>query len=254
MVIVRGQRLDISYTELIQLTLKAYNDKEAIQRARIVDATQKEDWDETYMDNIFIQRFSNIKYIDLSLIMAAKTGDHSPDMYNFTIDHLLSIFPLPVLEFFDLDVNKNAVNSVSYGDYFYYKVSGNPYALGGYRTGHFSGTGMAAFGWWYLALLGIGMLPVFFLLDKLCIKETSNRPSSAFRQQSNVRFSFCGLLTLTSIFQFLPAESVEAIGSFLLRGWIQSVVLYFLVYHVTRLISNAIHKDVQSVQLNQLGV
>lgn len=249
MVIVRGQRLDISYTELIQLTLKAYSDKEAIQRARIADVTQKEDWDETYMDNIFIQRFSNLKYIDLSLIMAAKTGDHDPDMYNFTIDHLLSIFPLPVLTFFDLDVDKNAVNSSSYGDYFYYKVSGNPYALGGYRTGHFSGTGMAAFGWWYLVLLGIGMLPVFILLDKLCIKDASFMPSYTFRQQSNVRFSFCGLLTLTSIFQFLPTESVEMTASFLLRGWIQSVLLYFVVYHTTRLLSSAFHKDVKSVPL-----
>ena len=254
MVLVRGQRLDIPYTELIQLTLKAYDDKEAIQRERVADVTQKEDWDETYMDNIFIQRFSNLKYIDLSLIMAAKTGDRNPDMYNFTIDHLLSIFPLPVLTFFDLDVDKNAVNSVSYGDYFYYKVSGNPYALGGYRTGHFSGTGMAAFGWWYLVLLGVGMLPVFLILNKLCIKEVAVTTSSAFNQQSNVRFSFCGLLALTSIFQFLPAESVEATTSFLLRGWIQSFLLYFVIYHVTRLLSSLIYKDVQSVPLRKFGL
>ncbi|MFD2934218.1 hypothetical protein [Spirosoma flavum] len=250
MAMVRGQRLDIPYSELIELTLEAFNDKDAIRVRRLADNTEKQDWDEIYMDNIFIQRFSNLKYNDASLVMAAKLGDYDTDLLNFTIDHFLSTLPLPVLEFLGLNVNKEMINSNSYGDYFYYQVTASPWVLEAFRTGHFAGTGMATFGWWYLLILAIGIFPVYVLFDKLAIREYKNT-SSVIMNNSNVRFSFCGLLSLTSIFQFLPFESVEVIGSFFLRGWIQMVLLYFLFYHFTRLISTFIQGDGSSMQVKR---
>lgn len=232
MVIVRGQRNDIDRTELIALTLEAYNNKEAIRLYKIAGITQEREWDEQYMDNLFLARFSNIKYNDASLKEASKLNDTDPDMFNFTMDRLWSTLPQPALNLLGLEVDKATVTSYSFGDFLHYKAGAGTGALGGYRTGHFAGTGMAAFGLWYLFILGLGIIPVYFIFDKLVYKKPVGRFSGA--SPSAPLFSFCALLSLTSIFMFLPAESVMEPFEFLLRGCLQMLLLYFIMFHLTR--------------------
>jgi hypothetical protein len=240
MVLVRQQRSDIAYTELMGLTFEAFNDKEAIRIYRLsdIDLTENREWDENYLNNIFIARFSNLKFNDTSLLLASKIREGDSDILNFTIDHFLSTFPLPVLETFGVQIDKESVNHVSFGDYLLAKVSGNPQVLGSFLTGHFAGLGMAAFGWWYLAILGVGIVPVYFLYDKL-VTHIRHTPYPGAIPTIELRFSFCGLLSLTAIFQFLPAESVESIAAFLVRGWLQMIILYFCIFHITFWLSRA---------------
>jgi hypothetical protein len=240
MVLVRQQRSDIPYTQLLSLTYDAFNDKEAIRIYRLadIDLTEKKEWDENYLNNIFISRFSNLKFNDNSLLLASKINEGDPDILNFTVDHFLATLPSPVLEIFGVQIDKGSVNKMSFGDYLLAKVSGNQEVLGSFLIGHFAGLGMAAFGWWYLAILGIGIIPVYFLYDKLAI-HCKNSPYLESRSATTVQFSFCGLLALTAVFQFLPVESVESIGAFLVRGWLQMVLLYFCIFHLTRWLSNA---------------
>lgn len=233
MIIVRQQRTDIPYSELIGLTLETFSDKEAIRLRRLEDFTEKRDWDESYLNNLFIARFSNLKFNDNSLLLASHISDDDPDVLNFTVDHFLVTLPLPVLEALDINIDKKAFQ-VSYGDYLFAKVTANPWVLGSYLTGHFAGSGMAAFGWWYLLVLGVGIIPVYLLYDVLILKVRNFTTAVNFTCSPPIRFSFCGLLALTSVFQFLPAESVEAIAGFLLRGWAQMMLLYFLMFHLTK--------------------
>ncbi|WP_461071306.1 hypothetical protein [Spirosoma horti] len=239
MVMVRDDRHNITYTELLERTFVNFFDKEGIRLFRLMgnDVAENRFWDEYYMDNIFLARFSNLKYNDLSLIMASKVSNPDSDMLNYTIDHFFAILPLPFLQTLGINVDKGFVSSGSFGDYFHYKVTGNPWAIGGFRTGHLSGVSMAAFGWWYLAILGIGIIPIFILYDKFSIRKKSRFFSS---KPTPITFSLCGLLVLTDIFRFLTIESVEGIGTFLLRGWIQIILLYFLFYHSTRLLDKII--------------
>lgn len=241
MVMVRDDRHNIAYTELLERTFTTFFDKEGIRLFRLMgnDATENRFWDEYYMDNIFLARFSNLKYNDLSLIMASKVSNPDSDMLAYTIDHFFSILPLPFLETLGLNVDKAFVSSGSFGDYFHYKVTGNAWAIGGFRTGHLSGVSMAAFGWWYLAILGIGLIPIFILFDKFSIRKSTRFLSS---NAAPITFSLCGLLVLTDIFRFLTIESVEGIGAFLLRGWIQMILLYALFYQSTRLLGNVVTK------------
>lgn len=238
MVLVRAQRNDISRSDLITNTLQAYQDKEAIQLIRLAGKTEKRDWDENYMDNIFLARFCNIKYNDASLIMAAKLGEQNGDIFNFSLDRLMATLPDPLITNLQVNVDKKTVNSASFGDYMYFKAGAGETSLGAFRTGHFAGTGMAAFGWWYLLLLGVGMIPVFALFDKLFIRKTSFTTLDQLQTRKEARFSLCGLLSLYAIFTFLYEESVISIASFIMRGWIQKVFLYLLLYHLTRLIIN----------------
>ena len=239
MVVVRQQKREISYSDLISNTWDAFNDKEAIRIRRLSDADESGStgWDESYLNNIFLARFCNIKFNDLSLVRASKLPDHDPRMLKYSINYLYAELPQPLLDLFKLSsVDKVALRSASVGDYIYYFADGPPEVLGYYITGHFAGTGMAAFGWWYLLLLGSGMVPVFLLFDKFFMINLFQNASGI--SKSSFCFSLCGMLSLDSIFRFLnPFESVTTIALFLLRGWVQMIVIYFVIYHITRFLS-----------------
>ncbi|EOR92911.1 hypothetical protein ADIARSV_3999 [Arcticibacter svalbardensis MN12-7] len=236
MVIVRSQRADLSKAELVDMTLDAFSDKKAISLRRLNDNEAQGDWDERYLDNIFTARFANIKFNDASLVQANKIGSNNPAMRKFSIDYLWGALPSPVLKVLHPSLNKDNIYSLSFGDYIYSLAGAGTVVYGGFRSGHFAGTGMAAFGLWYLLILGIGIIPIYLLFDKLVFVRNDYGQSSSSLQHPKLCFSVCGLLVLTSIFQFLPTESVIGLGTFLLRGWFQMVLLYFVIYHFTRLL------------------
>ena len=138
----------------------------------------------------------------------------------------------------DLDVDKEVVHSMSVGDYLHI-VSGADGHVGGFKSGHFAGTGMATFGYWYLLVLGLLMIPAFFLVDKFTKTRTIPNPSG-FGSIPAISFSFCGLLSLTKIFQFLGMESVIAIFTFLMRDWLQLAILYLFIFHITGFLNKAL--------------
>jgi hypothetical protein len=239
MLIVRGGRQDMPPAELIMRTLEALDDKEAIQARKDEDKSESMDfdWDERYLDNIFTARFANIKFNDSNLVTYSKVGQFDPDMQDYSLDQVLSSLPDPVIKLFNLDVDKELVLALSMGDYLYV-LSGGYGTPSGFRIGHIAGTGMAAFGWWYLLLFGMIIIPIFYLNDKFFRRKKGKDlgPSSSGIEEK-FRFSFCGVLALTTFFQFLLFESVVHGVTYLIRGWIQMVVLYFLMFHFSRIVS-----------------
>ena len=230
MVIVRGDRNDIPPSELIVETIDAFGDKEAIEARRKDDVTDVDDWDEHYLDNIYTARFANIKFNDSNLVTYSKVGEYDPDMQSFSLDKLLAVFPDPVLQLFDFDIDKDLVLSMSFGD-FLYVLSGGVGTPEAFRVGHYSGTGMATFGWWYLLIFAAVVVPIFFLNDRFFRPGKLSKGSS---DNPSFRLSFCAVLTLTEYFQFLWFESVVHGATYLIRGWIQVVILYFIIFQFTR--------------------
>jgi hypothetical protein len=228
MVIVRDERADITAEQLLNRTFETYSDKDAIRTRQQDDIQQTlidPEWDERYLDNVFTARFANVKFNDLSLERAQWVGEYNSEMQEFAYSYLIGALPDPLIKFFNFDVDKETAYGMSTGD-FLYLVGGGSGFSNGYRVGHFAGTGMATFGWWYLAILGVAMIPIYFLFDKFQQKKLSNP----------TKFSLCGLLALTSIFQFLPNESVTQLAIYIIRGWIQLAILYLVIYHFTRLL------------------
>ncbi|MFC5412542.1 hypothetical protein ACFPMF_24670 [Larkinella bovis] len=230
MVIVRGQRAHLSSSELMQRTLQTFQDTKAIQRYRAtLNVVEKYDWDETYFDNIFLSRFCNLKYNDASLELAYKLGKIDKGMVQYSIDKFLSTLPTPFLSFLHIKVDKQTLNTFSYGDFLYHR-SGGQFALGGFRTGHFAGTGMATFGWWYLLALGLGVLPFFFLVDLFVHTYTANGVTYTY-------LSLAGLIEITFFFTLFSvsnfSESVMNVFAFFIRGWIQMLLLYWVLLFAT---------------------
>jgi hypothetical protein len=242
MVIVRSQREDIGKAELLALTFQAYKDKKAIILRRLEDKGLESEWDERYLDNVFTARFSNIKFNDASLVQAAKIGNNNQAMRRFSIDYVWGALPAPLLKIVKPKVDKTFLYSTSFGDYIYSLAGGGSAVLGGYRTGHFAGSGMASFGWWYLLILGIAMFPAFLLFDKLTYTtKLVSLDGQFFKYKLNI--SMCGLIALTAIFQFLPSESVVNPLTFLLRGYIQMLFLYLVIFHITRYTAQLFQKS-----------
>jgi len=233
MLIVRGTRTDMAPGELIQATIDASGDKSAIEARKRddTDASMDWDWDERYLDNLFTARFSNIKFNDSNLITSSKVGQLDPDMQQYSLDAFIAIFPQPVIDAFDLGVDKDWTLSMSFGD-FMYVLSGGQGTLEGYRTGQIAGTGLATFGWWYLGLLGLLSIPLFYMCDALVKYQVSSETGD----QRVVQLSMCGVLYLTSFFQFFQMESVVQLATYLVRGWLQMMTLYFVIYHISRLV------------------
>lgn len=241
MLVVRDGRKNVSKTELIEQTITAFQNKAAIRARETADRQYVRDWDEKYLDNIFIARFANIKFNDASLVQAKIVGNNNLNLRAFTINYVWGALPGPILKMVNPEIDKEMLYSQSFGDYIYNLAGAGASTYGGFRLGHFAGTGMAAFGWWYLVILGLSMIPVFLLFDKLCIKGNLRYFRGKFIQ-SNTVFSICGLLALTSIFQYLPTESVAGPFTFLIRGYAQMLLLYFVLYHLTRYFSSLVVK------------
>jgi hypothetical protein len=243
MVIVRAQRYEITPEQLIVSTLETYKDKSTIRLFKKVADGQivSEEWDEYYLDNIFLARFCNIKYNDLSLIQAEKISEYDASMFRFSIDRLWAELPRPILNLLKVDIDKDFLNLVSYGDYLYYQAGASSSVLGGKRLGNMAGTGIASFGWWYLLILMILLIPSFMLMDLLILRVwSSSRISSDYRLIS-ARFSISTIISITFLWQCLNAESVLEFGGFLIRGWIQLVLLYLFVYYSAKIVSSVFH-------------
>lgn len=238
MALVRGSRSEVSSTKLLEMTLETYQDKSAIDALKKIDIREQLDWDERYLDNIFLARFCNLKFCDSSLLLAAKVGENDESILNRTIDSMLSALPEPILAALNLDVNKKEARNGSIADYLFYKSGANADVIGTFRVGHFSGIGLATFGWVYLLLLCVTIIPIYIIFDSYTGLFQSNVKS----QKPRTIFSFCGLLILTSIFHFLPSESVTVNISYLLRNWPETIILYFLVFRTTHFLSFLLKK------------
>lgn len=226
MVMVRGQRADVSPAELLDLTLNQFQYREEIQLYRF-DAAElglAREWSENYVSNLFLSRFANAKFPDNSLENASRlTPAAREEMAAFQWWRLLVTFPSPILSTLGVPEGiKEEVTNYSFGDKLYFLASRSKNALGGFRTGHFFGTGLAGFGFGYLLLLLAGLLLVFPLVDAHALVAAT-------------RFAAAPLISVVAITQFLAwftfsnAESVTAVLAYPLRGFLQPVLLFALI-------------------------
>jgi hypothetical protein len=226
MVMVRGQRGDVSPAELLNQTITQFQDRQAVTSYRLAtyEVGLTSDWSENYVSNLFLARFTNAKFPDNSLENASSLLPSQRDeMAAFQWLRLLAILPGPVLSLLGVpEETKLEVTSFSFGDKLYNLASGSQYALGGFRSGHFFGTGMAGFGFGYLIILLLGLFLVFPLLDAHALAKVGG--SFAPPLISVVAFT-----QLIGWFSFSNAESVTAILAFPLRGFIEPVLLFALI-------------------------
>lgn len=247
MVIVRGQRSSIAPMQLVEETITTFQDKEAIRAYRLSKEERSVQWDERYVDNLFISRLSNLKYSDNSIDLAMSlNADKNTYLWDFEWQRTLSVYPRPVLEFLGIDVDKDMVTSASGGDLMLYVATGSIYALGGFRTGSMFGSGYAMFGWFYPIVLALLSIVLFMLADA----QTSRNPSSSSSVKGESWMPVLSPMAIAKFFTWFfyltsaatGVESLSEITQFILRGWLQVLVIYAFSYWATYLLLRPLRK------------
>lgn len=231
MVSIRGIRGDIPPKALMEETFRTYQDKDALRTYRKLANVQITDWDETYFDNIFLARFSNLKFSDASLHQAFQIKNPDGQMQDVVYGKYLSLLPQPLLNLLGVPLDKDFYANASFGDFLYMRNSGVGY--GGFRTGNFLGMGLASFGWWYLGVLFIGAILLFNFIDSFVLYE-----------RESYHLSVIGLLSILFCFTYFgvstPSESVTNSFHYITRGWMQTVLLYVLLFWIARKVSRVL--------------
>lgn len=147
---------------------KLYNDKETLHKTYQLflantdnGGDNSQGWSEYYVDNIFLDRFCNLRTIDGTLYNAQKMGfgcRAGSDYYkNFWINEL----PSPITNMFGLkkDFLGTAVDHMVTSNF-----SGERYSLFGFKVGGETGIGLWMFGYWYYPIALITYIIMFYFL------------------------------------------------------------------------------------------
>lgn len=228
MLAVRSNRADISPTELFQQTIAIYNNEEKYTQIKKI-ISQKDVyslfayWDETYSDNIILERIGNLKVCDNSIFYSQKVGYNNSEIRRFLIEKLQSLLPSPILQVFKINLEKENTQ-FSLGDKIYAVYTKNESYLGGYRVSSFHAA-LAAFGYSLYPITFASFVILFSILNCAVIKE-----------QKRYLLSPLALLLSYEWFNLLNNNGgLQTILAFVIRGCLQYLVLYSMLFFIARL-------------------
>ena len=176
MVAVRYMRSDIGAQELFIETFNLAMDSEKMSVVKKslnkvegnIDLSQKmlqNDWNESYVSNVFMNRVCNYQVADASIFHAYRAGIPCKSFIDDCIEHMKIIFPTPIVKmlFGDLDKEKLAYSPMD----FLYSQSINAPVRQGYIVGGDVGLGLAFFGYLFPVFQLLIYILIFRYLDQI---------------------------------------------------------------------------------------
>ncbi|MBI5924580.1 MAG: hypothetical protein HY836_03200 [Aquabacterium sp.] len=223
MVLVRDKRDTLKPWELIKETVTTLTDSARMAQYRqdaLLDARYKV-FDETYLSNPVMARFSETKFHDNTIYFGTRLTDRDrSELWDATIDKSLAILPQNLLDALEIRVEKDDY-AFSFGDYYRYLNEGLDNTLGGFSVGSV---------WAHLlGLFGIEWFPVVVLL--LVIPSSMYLDSFVTREQGVVNIAPVIMCSAWSLFSYaLGSESLAWKIGFYLRDIPQKMLLYTVMY------------------------
>lgn len=236
MLTTRALRKDISKVELFQETIKVY------QNDALMDMLRKErdeilggqddvqaynsGWTETYVTNFMLARYANMRISDETIYLAQKVGYSNEKMQDFFVNNVEVLFPTPVLRMLGIDVNKN-LYTYSRADLLY-ALGTNTAVFTGFRVTSHVGDGLATFGYFYFPLQFLFSFLIFKLLNTF-----------VYFSETGIRYAPFALMNLfTFLGMFRNSNGFVLDLSYIIRGYIQGVITYLIIFLVLRKILN----------------
>lgn len=183
MVLVRSQRSDLSFNKLLDASIETFMDKEQLRRARHMEELIAKmengsvlDWDESYVNNLFLNRLCNYRVADATIYHANRAGYANPVMLESFFNSLSIMFPRPIVEFLFGKIDKGEY-SYSSMDKLYHINTGT--GLGGYRVGGDVGLGLATFSILFFPLM-IFIYSIVFMIFNSVARYVGNIPVIPF--------------------------------------------------------------------------
>lgn len=147
---------------------KLYNDKERLQTYYKLymmtmnnDGNNEEGWSEYYVDNIFLDRFCNIRTIDGTLYNAQKMGFGCTEGIKYYENFWINELPSPIANALGLkkDFLGTATDHMVVNNF-----SGDRYSLFGNKVGGETGIGLWMFGYSYYIIAFLTYIVIFYIL------------------------------------------------------------------------------------------
>lgn len=229
MVIARSARSNLQPTELVVTTLEIFQNKPALEAKRAEDAVIDGGYNELYIENTFLARFIYTKFADLNFHQASNLSPHDVAYAREVfVNRLLADLPTPILRALRINIDKHNL-AFSGGDL--YRQLSSRGEVGGYTTGSSAADGIAMFGVLFWPITIVIFLAYFFLFDSLSLPMLP----------MGVMFTAVVVMQLPTLFpESLMRDSLAAqIGS-LTRGFVQSILLYLIFFHASRLLLAAV--------------
>lgn len=238
--ITRSVRGDVSFTELIRLSVNSIvtstkdgeeTDEISIKSKDEVPTSYASGWTEDYIDNFILNRFANIRITDEVFYYSDKLHGDSKGLLqeDLLINVICRVIPQPLINILGIKIDKSDYE-YSRGDYIYYASGvGNVYSLGGYRVTSHLADGMATFGILYFPIQVIVWFFIFKLLNTLTLWTSEGIIYSSF-----------GMINLYTFLRlFTNTYGIASDFQFLFRGFWQSALFYACAMLIARIIGNS---------------
>ena len=227
MIYVRVAYRGVDTETLLKKIVDVYQDEnllKAIDKSNSFNDAEnyQSGWSETYISNEFIERYCNLKVIDMSIYYVEKLGYCNRQVINYTKDYMLALLPTPVLQLLDIDLDKTQMR-LSPGDYIYGLYTGNNY-LGYFRVFSHVASGLAIFGLSFFII----MVPFYWIFWSLI-----NSLTPILRGKTFISFVAFLYIYKYAIF-YINSTGFYNHLSFVFREFWQSIVVYVLLMFLIR--------------------
>lgn len=228
MAISRGKRRTASPSEMISETVALMGDRARLDlyRQAELDATRLRNYDEAYIPNSVLARFSETKFHDNMLYLTTQFSEAArEDLKDVILDRVTILLPQNILGKFQINLQKDRYR-FSMGDY-YLMIHAQDGALGWYATGSIWADIINVCEWWSPLVVFVLMIVSFFFIDIYA------------RSRAGILAISPALLCASwNLFLYgLGGDSLAYRVEFLARGLPQRVVLFIAAYWVFALFS-----------------
>lgn len=229
MVVVRGERSSMSFTELLEKSIEVYQDKDQLKLYRQLVSNEDKsnvgaEWQESYVSSPFLDRFCNYRVADATIYHAQRVGYGNKEMLELFCNQLMTMFPGPIVENFFPNVDKSKLSFSSMDKLYFLSTRGG---VGAYKVGGDIGLGLVTFGYFYFPLCFLIYFLVFYMLDGL-VMFFKNR----------LRFSIFTLISVyfTYFLMFQVANGIITQTTFVLWNFWWVIIWLCLVYKIVRIL------------------
>ncbi len=229
MVIARKDKFKVPLTEMVTKTIDNFLDPEKLAEYNKGVAVKelRSSYDEIYVANPMVARFVITKFHDNAIYFAGKISDKGTDeVWRLSQDYFWATLPQPWLDTLKIDVDKDKMY-FSMGDVLVNLAVGQP--LGGQKTGSIFGQGWAMFGQMFPVIYFFMCLVLFAVIDVFAIRTATGAAT----------LSVIGMIHVWPNFLFgITADSLHHLFNSAVRGVVQTVILYAIVFAIAKLLSN----------------
>lgn len=242
MVVVRKMRGSVSPRELARETWSVYRSGIAVKAIEAGASRSFHRYDETYYNNIFLDRIGNVRFTDISINAAngvASLGDLSY-FRKIERDRVIAILPEPFLRALHLRLDKREVLGGSSEDYLYHLATGNP------ATGFREGFGLvilnATLGMMWPLYVVLMSTVLFVVLDARCdlTADADNRGQQTAQYTAFNPIIAGALFSYATIVTVFGLQDVASYLGVFTRGVIEVALVYAVAFILTKAVSSLV--------------